>query len=74
MHDFFQCAKSNGLFPGTRVLIRDSASKPIHREVVGFTFSEPLPSVLPMELLLKNEDGSYSENYRNLISGFLLGF
>jgi hypothetical protein len=30
--------------------------------------------LLPMELLLKNEDGSYSEDYRNLISGFLLGF
>ena len=74
MQDFFQCANDNGLFPGTRVLIRDNASKPVHREVVGFTFSEPLPSVLPMELLLKNEDGSYSEDYRNLISGFLLGF
>ena len=74
MQDFFHCAKDNCLFPGTRVLIRDNASKPIHREVVGFTFSEPLSSVLPMELLLKNEDGSYSEDYRNLISGFLLGF
>lgn len=74
MQHFFQCAKDNGLFPGTRVLIRDNTSKPIHREVVGFTFSEPLPSAIPMELLLKNEDGSYSEDYRNLISGFLLGF
>ena len=74
MQDFLQCAKGNGLFLGTRVHIRDNASKPVHREVVGFTLSEPLTSVLPMELLLKNEDGSYSENYRNLISGFLLGF
>jgi tRNA1Val (adenine37-N6)-methyltransferase len=74
MQDFFQYAKGNGLFPRTRVGIRDSAAKPIHREVVGFTFSEPLTSVLSMELLLKNEDGSYSEDYRNLISGFLLGF
>ena len=74
MQDFFQCAKGNGLFPGTRVPIRDNASKPVHREVVSFTFSEPLPSVLPIELLLKNEDGSYTEDYRNLISGFLLGF
>jgi len=74
MQDFLQCAKGNGLFPRTRVGIRDSAHKPVHREVVSFTFSEPLPSVLPIELLLKNEDGSYSEDYRNLISGFLLGF
>jgi tRNA1Val (adenine37-N6)-methyltransferase len=74
MKDFIQCATAHGLFPSTRVAIRDSAHKPVHREVVGFTFSEPLPSVLPIELLLKNEDGSYSEDYRNLISGFLLGF
>lgn len=74
MQDFLQCAKGNGLFPGTRVHIRDNASKPVHREVVGFTLSEPLTSVLPMELFLKNEDGSYSDDYRNLISGFLLGF
>ena len=73
MQDFIQYGTAHGLFPTTRVGIRDSAAKPIHREVIGFTFSEPLPSVLPMELLLKNEDGSYSENYRNLISGFLLG-
>jgi tRNA1Val (adenine37-N6)-methyltransferase len=73
MQDFFQCANDNGLYPGTRVLIRDSASKPVHREVVGFTFSEPLPSVLPIELLLKIEDSSYSVDYKNLISGFLLG-
>lgn len=74
MQDFIQYATAHGLFPTTRVGIRDSAAKPIHREVIGFTFSEPLPSVLPKEIHLKNEDGSYSEDYRNLISGFLLGF
>jgi tRNA1Val (adenine37-N6)-methyltransferase len=74
MQDFLQCAKGNGLFPGTRVGIRDSAHKPVNREVVSFTFSEPLASVPNEELLLKNGDGSYSEKYRQLISGFLLGF
>jgi tRNA1Val (adenine37-N6)-methyltransferase len=74
MKDFLQCATAHGLFPHTRVGIRDSAHKPVHREVVSFTFSEPLTTALPEELLLKNEDGSYSEGYRNLISGFLLGF
>ena len=74
MQDFIQYAKAYGLFPGTRVGIRDSASKPIHREVVCFNFSEPSTTTLPEELLLKNEDSSYSERYRQLISGFLLGF
>jgi len=74
MQDFIQYATAHGLFPTTRVGIRDSAAKPIHREVIGLTFSEPLPSVLPKEIHLKNEDGSCSEDYRNLISGFLLGF
>jgi tRNA1Val (adenine37-N6)-methyltransferase len=74
MQDFIQYARFHGLFPRTRVGIRDAATKPIHREVVGFTFSEPLAIALPEELFLKNGDGSYSERYQQLISGFLLGF
>ena len=74
MQDFIQSATAHGLFPGTRVSIRDSAAKPIHREVVCFSFSESLTPALPEELLLKNDDGSYSERYQQLISGFLLGF
>jgi tRNA1(Val) A37 N6-methylase TrmN6 len=74
MQDFIQYATVYELFPRTRVGIRDTAAKPIHREVVGFTFSEPLPNIRPEEILLKNEDGSYSERYQQLISGFLLGF
>jgi tRNA1Val (adenine37-N6)-methyltransferase len=74
MQDFIQYATGHGLFPNTRMGIRDNAAKPIHREVVSFTFSEPLARVLPEELLLKNGDGSYSERYQQLISGFLLGF
>ena len=74
MQDFIQYATAHGLFPGTRVGIRDSAAKPIHREVVCFSFSESLTPALPEELFLKNDDGSYSERYQLLISGFLLGF
>ena len=74
MQEFIQYATGHGLFPNTRMGIRDNAAKPIHREVVSFTFSEPLARVLPEELLLKNGDGSYSERYQQLISGFLLGF
>ncbi len=74
MQDFIQYATAHGLFPTTRVGIRDSAAKPIHREVIGFTFSEPLANALPEVLFLKNVDGSYSERYQQLISGFLMGF
>jgi tRNA1Val (adenine37-N6)-methyltransferase len=74
MQDFIQFATTHGLFPSTRVGIRDTASKPIHREVVCFTFLVPLASIPNEELLLKNGDGSYSERYQQLISGFLLGF
>lgn len=74
MQDFIQHATAHKLFPSTRVCIRDTAVKPIIREVIGFTFSETYPSVPPEEIILKIEDGSYSEKYRQLISGFLLGF
>jgi tRNA1Val (adenine37-N6)-methyltransferase len=74
MQDFIQYGATHGLFPRSRVGIRDSAAKPIHREVVCFSFSEPITPTLHEELLLKNGYGSYSERYQQLISGFLLGF
>ena len=74
MQDFIQYGATHGLFPRSRVGIRDSAAKPIHREVVCFSFSEPITPTLHEELLLKNGDGSYSERYQQLISGFLLEF
>ncbi len=74
MQDFIQCATAHGLFPSIRVGIRDSAAKPIHREVICFTFSDTMANAPSEELHLKNGDGSYSERYQKLISGFLLGF
>lgn len=74
MQDFIQYGAAHGLFPRTRVGIRDTAAKPVHREVVSFTFSEAIASTPPEEILLKNEGGSYSARYQQLISGFLLGF
>lgn len=74
MQDFIQYATVYGLFPRIQVGIRDTAAKPIHREVVGFSISESLSTIFSEEILLKNEDGSYSARYQQLISGFLLGF
>jgi tRNA1Val (adenine37-N6)-methyltransferase len=72
MRDFSALAAQQNLHPVAQFLIRDAATKPIHREVICFTPSA-LPSIPPQELCLKLEDGSYSEEYRGLLSGFLLG-
>jgi tRNA1Val (adenine37-N6)-methyltransferase len=74
MQDFIQKATAHGLFPRIQVGIRDAATKPIHREVFCFTPSATLPSIPPRDLCLKLEDGTYSEEYRTLLTGFLLGF
>ena len=74
MKDFTLLSKDFDLFPCYQVQIRDSSAKSFHRVVVAFTFSLPQTNYLTKDLGLKNDDGSYSEDYRNLISGFLLGF
>jgi tRNA1Val (adenine37-N6)-methyltransferase len=74
MRDFSALAAQQNLHPVAQFLIRDTAAKPIHREVVCFTPSPTLTSTTPQELCLKLEDGSYSEEYRTLLAGFLLGF
>lgn len=74
MRDFSALAAQQNLHPVARFLIRDAAIKPIHREVIAFSPASTLPKPPPQELCLKLEDGSYSEAYRGLIAGFLLGF
>jgi tRNA1Val (adenine37-N6)-methyltransferase len=74
MRDFSTLAGQQNLHPVAQFLIRDTAAKPIHREVICFTPSADLPSNTPRELCLKLGDGSYSEEYRGLLAGFLLGF
>jgi len=73
MRDFSTLAAQLRLHPFSQILIRDAAIKPIHREVVGFSLTAALISSPTEELSLKKEDGSYSEEYRALLAGFLLG-
>ena len=61
-----------GLFEFKRVIVRDRMNSKVLREVSAFSFSEKNAEF--KNLALKNEDGSFSSEYRKLISGFLLGF
>jgi tRNA1Val (adenine37-N6)-methyltransferase len=72
MEDFVELAQAVGLLPQKRILVRDTASKPILREILAFSFKKREQSV--QEIILKNENGSFSDGYSSLISGFLLGF
>jgi len=72
MEDFIKLANEFGLFPRKKIVIRDTASKPILREILAFSFKKREQSI--QEVLIKNENGSFSAEYSSLISGFLLGF
>jgi len=73
MRDFAALAAQQNLHPVDQFLIRDTATKPIHREVICFTPLPALTDISSRELYLKLEDGSYSEEYKALLAGFLLG-
>lgn len=72
MSDFLDLAKISELFPKKKIHIRDSASKLVIREIAAFSFENGEQN--HEEIYLKNEDGSFSDRYSSLISGFLLGF
>lgn len=72
MSDFSELARGFGLLPKKRVQVKDTASKPVIREIVGFSFGTDSADI--KGIYLKNEDGSFSGAYSSLISGFLLGF
>lgn len=61
-----------GLQPFFQMKIKDSPSKPVYREICGF--SRSASSKTESSLSLKDENGAYSETYAKLLSGFLLGY
>lgn len=61
-----------GLLPFREIAIRDNPSKAVHRKVCGFGRSQQ--SIQVVEESLKDEEGNYTEFYKGLLSGFLLGY
>lgn len=74
MGDFCNLADEALLFPNSKIQIQDTVTKPIHREIVSFSKIKKLPSIPTRVCYLKSEDGTYTDDYQQLISGFLLGF
>ena len=70
--DLISLAAKTGLQPFFLMSIKDSQSKPIYREICGF--SRWTSSKTESILSLKDEHGAYSEAYSKLLSGFLLGY
>lgn len=74
MGDFCKLAERVLLFPNSKTQIQDTASKPIHREIVSFSKYKGLVSIPTRTYCLKDANGNYTEDYKQVISGFLLGF
>lgn len=68
------CRLADQVFPIAKIQIQDTASKPVHREIVSFSKIKGGQSIQTRVCCLKNEEGTYTEDYQQLISGFLLGF
>ena len=72
MQDLEALAEAAGLFPSRKIKVRDNEKKPVYRELAAFSFQPDGKS--EQEIVLKNENGSYSAAYSQLLSGFLLGY
>lgn len=71
--DFFQdLAVQKGLFINKEFIIRDKSSKPVLRRLANFSYKEGFLGA--EELIIKNENGKYSEAYAALLKDFLLIF
>lgn len=72
MEDLTLILEDKGFFVNSEIRIKDNPQKPIHRVVKSFSkISGPMKKT---EVSLKNKDGEYSEIYKGLLSGFLLGY
>jgi tRNA1Val (adenine37-N6)-methyltransferase len=63
---------NKGFHCSTSILIQDNPKLKFHRIVSSFSRHQKEKQV--EEIALKNEEGSFSEAYKKLISGFLLGY
>lgn len=72
MRTFEVLAEKSGLFLNIKMLVRDSETKPIHREVCEFSFQNSVKK--EEELLLKDAASNYTRSYSALLSGFLLAY
>jgi tRNA1Val (adenine37-N6)-methyltransferase len=69
---FQELALKQGLFSNQIFRLKDKPEKQVQRELVEFSFEER--SLRNFDILIKNQDGSPSEYYSKLVSGFLLDF
>ncbi len=70
--DLETLAEGAGLFLFQKTKIRDTAEKPVYREISGFSFLNTENA--QHEILLKDENMAYTGSYSALLSGFLLGY
>ncbi|MCS5491440.1 tRNA1(Val) (adenine(37)-N6)-methyltransferase [Algoriphagus limi] len=66
---FFEPLK---IYPFKSILIQDRPSKNPHRKICGF--KREIQDLKEEYISIKDEIGDFSESYRKLISGFLLGY
>lgn len=72
MQDLEQLAINKGLFPRERVIVRNHPDAPVLRVVEAFSFSASICSETP--LYIRDQDRSYSGEYKELLRAFLLDF
>lgn len=72
MDELREIFKMVGLEEFKRIVIRDREGSRVLREVCAFSFLGRTVEI--QNLVLKNAEGVYTEEYQALISGFLLGF
>lgn len=72
MLDLIQIGEDFGLFPIKKFIIQDKPGKKVLREIISFSFQKA--ELLQKQIIIKNEDGTFHLSYRDIVTGFLLGF
>lgn len=72
LEDWKAQAGDAGFFEDKSIAVYDRDGKPILRVVASFSLQNLPPS--KTEIVLKGAEGAYTESYKKLLSGFLLGY
>ncbi len=72
LEDWKAQAGDAGFFEDKNIAVYDRDGKPMLRVVASFSLQNLPPS--KTEIVLKGAEGAYTESYKKLLSGFLLGY
>jgi len=71
MNEFISLAKSQDLYPFSKIILRNKSEGPVFRIIVGIK-QDSCPPLYPQDIYIKESNGNYSDTFNSLLKDYYL--